>query len=89
MPLVTARQLAEARPEVEVPPAAEPERARPAPEGPAVRMHHPDDPTHRMHTEFTLDGEAVKVEMGVAVVRPEVARRLEAMGWLRGSEVKV
>lgn len=77
------------------PPAAEPPKPvpedgdapKPAPAGPRVRMHHPDDPLHTMTCSVTVLGRVVKIERGVAEVDQDQARFLESGGWLRGAEV--
>ena len=93
MPLRTARELEAARsrapdaaPEAPAAPAPKADRAAP---GPRVRMYHPDSAPGNLPTcEFELDGEAVRLERGAAVVTAATASKLEASGWRRGREVK-
>lgn len=88
---MTARELSArkaAPPVAAVAVPAPPPEAAPAAGGARVRMHHPDSTDqHPISCEFTLDGEGVKLEYGVAVVGPALAARLEGMGWRRGREV--
>lgn len=90
MPLLTARE-AEAR-RAAAPVGAPAPEAVPAPapeaDGRRFRMLHPDSTeSYPISCEFELDGEAVRIERGVAVVSAAAATKLEASGWYRGREV--
>lgn len=91
MPVLTRKQrdrAAEA-PRPEAQPKADVRRAPPPGPSAKVRMHHPDDPYHRMKLKMTVEGHPeFEVTDGIATVPLEVAAELERRGWLRGSEVK-
>lgn len=91
MPLLTAREVAaraasrapDPEPEVAVAAKAAPDRR------PRVRMFHPDSTEQYPITcSFELEGEAINVERGVAVVSATTADRLESFGWRRGREIQ-
>lgn len=91
MPVLTGRQraLAAEAPKPEVSPRADVQGTPPAGPSPLVRMHHPDDPYHRMCVSMTVDGfPGFEVKDGIATVPEGTAKELERRGWLRGSEVK-